>query len=279
MVGRWHPQYIVRPIDSRQSSTNVVIVETDVGQGFLKAIGNPAGTHCLASEFVGTQLAEWLGLQTLDYGLVNVDDKIDNIRFYSGGKAKSGPAFIAKLEPGDVWDGSKKQLRQLVNPEDITRLVVFDTWVMNRDRKSKVMAVTDNVFLSTTKTVKGKLRMVAIDHTHCFAAEDKVQLDLDQIKIPVDFEVYGLFSEFRDFLDRPTVRETAERLGKLEKAAVEAIVGSIPSEWGVSVSTRKRLVKLIVQRAGQTANEIEGRLLGPKHRQHDLNYGNSEGEA
>lgn len=279
MVGRWHPQYIVRPIDSRQSSTNVVIVETDIGQGFLKAIGNPAGTHCLASEFVGTQLAEWLGLQTLDYGLVNVDDKIDDIRFYSGGKAKSGPAFIAKLEPGDVWNGSKKQLRQLVNSDDISKLVVFDTWVMNRDRKSKLMAVTDNVFLSTTKTAKGKLRMVAIDHTHCFAAENSVRLDLDQIKIPDDFEVYGLFPEFRDFWDRSAVREVAERLGKLEKAAVEAIVGSIPSEWGVSVSTRKRLVKLIVQRAGQTANEIEGRLLGPKHRQNDLNYGNSEGEA
>ena len=279
MVGRWHPQYIVRPIDSRQSSTNVVIVETDIGQGFLKAIGNPAGMHCLASEFVGTQLAEWLGLQTLDYGLVNVDDKIDNIRFYSGGKAKTGPAFIAKLEPGDVWDGSKKQLRQLVNPEDISRLVVFDTWVMNRDRKSKLMAVTDNVFLSTTKTVKGKLRMVAIDHTHCFAAQDMVRLDLDQIKIPDDFDVYGLFSEFRDFLDRPTVREVAERLGKLETSTVEAIVGSIPSEWGVSASTQKRLVKLIVQRAAQTAIEIEDRVLGPKHRQNDLNYGNSEGEA
>ena len=231
MVGRWHPQYIVRPIDSRQSSTNVVIVETDIGQGFLKAIGNPAGTHCLASEFVGTQLAEWLGLQTLDYGLVNVDDKIDDIRFYSGGKAKSGPAFIAKLEPGDVWNGSKKQLRQLVNSDDISKLVVFDTWVMNRDRKSKLMAVTDNVFLSTTKTAKGKLRMVAIDHTHCFAAENSVRLDLDQIKIPDDFEVYWLFPEFRDFWDRSAVREVAERLGKLEKAAVEAIVGSIPSEW------------------------------------------------
>lgn len=70
MVGRWHPKYVVRPIDARLSSTNVVIVETDLGPGFLKAIGNPAGTHCLACELVATQLAEWLGLQTLDYGLI-----------------------------------------------------------------------------------------------------------------------------------------------------------------------------------------------------------------
>ncbi len=37
---RWNPQYIVRKIDARASSTEVVIVETDLGPGFLKAIGN-----------------------------------------------------------------------------------------------------------------------------------------------------------------------------------------------------------------------------------------------
>jgi|GEM_PF-6363813 len=48
MAGRWHPGYVVRPIDPRLSSTSVVIVETDLRPGFLKAIGNPAGTHCPA---------------------------------------------------------------------------------------------------------------------------------------------------------------------------------------------------------------------------------------
>ncbi|MDB5344787.1 MAG: hypothetical protein JWP89_3164 [Schlesneria sp.] len=278
MVGRWHPNYIVRPIDSRQSSTNVVIVETDIGPGYIKAIGNPAGTHCLASELVGTQLAELIGLQTLNYGLIHVDDSIDDIRFYCGTKAKSGPAFIAESEPGDVWDGSQKQLRQLMNPEDISRLVVFDTWTLNRDRKSQKMAMTDNVFMSTTNTEKGKLRLVAIDHTHCFVDQDGIQLDLTQIKTPVDFAVYGLFPEFRDFLDRPTVRIVADRLGRLDNVTVEGIVASIPSEWGVRASTRKLMVKFLLQRAAQTANEIEDRLFGPKHQQNHLEFGDSGNE-
>lgn len=199
-MGRWNPQFIIRQIDRRQSSTEAVIVETDLGPGVLKVIGNPAGTHCLASEFVGTQLAEWLGLSTLDYGLVNVDEQIDDIRLYSGSKAKSGSAFVSKWEMGDTWDGSKKQLGKLVNPEDISRMVVFDTWVINRDRKSRLMRVTDNVFLSVSESAKGKLRLVAIDHTHCFADCDPGQpFDLNRIAIPGDLATYGLFAEFRGF--------------------------------------------------------------------------------
>lgn len=282
MVGRWHPQYIVRQVgEPRQSSTEIVIVETDLGQqGFLKAIGNPAGTHCLASELVGTQLAEWLGLATLDYGLIQVDESLDSIRLYSGGKARTGPAFISRSEPGDTWDGSKSQLRKLVNPDEISRLVVFDTWVMNRDRKSKRMAVWDNVFLSTRTADKGKLRLIAIDHTHCFAAADsKPELDLRQIEVPGDLSVYGLFPEFRGFLDRAVIRQAARRLGTLERATVEAILGSIPEAWRVGKVIRQRWAEQILARAAWTADQIETLALGDKHVQTGWNFGGEENES
>ena len=257
-----------------------MIVETDLGQGFLKAIGNPAGTHCLASEFVGTQLAEWLGLSVLDYGLVDVDEQIDEIRLYSGGKAKTGPAFISKSEPGDTWDGSKSQLRKLVNPEDISRIVVFDTWVINRDRKSRLMAVTDNVFLSTSHAEKGKLRLVAIDHTHCFAdCQPGQPFDLNHMAIPGDLSVYGRFPEFQEFLDRATVRETAAKLGTIDRATVAAIVESIPDAWQIGRTIRIRWIKQVLQRAEWAAAEIENRILGPKHEQGDLGFGQAENDT
>jgi hypothetical protein len=62
--GIWHPQTIKRFVESVPSSTSVVRVETDAGEGFLKAMGNPEGEHVLACELVGTFLAEWLGLPT-----------------------------------------------------------------------------------------------------------------------------------------------------------------------------------------------------------------------
>lgn len=266
----------MRPIDARLSSTNVVIVETDLGQGFLKAIGNPAGTHCLACELVATQLAEWIGLQTLDYGLIKIDETIDEIRMYSGAVARSGPAFITRLESGDVWDGSKAQLRKLMNPEDISRLIVFDTWIMNRDRKSRLMLKLDNVLMSTEKTSVGKLRLVAIDHTHCFGASGDVKLDLSRLETPDDSDIYGLFPEFPDFLKRSVVRSAAERLRTLEKPTVEAIVTSIPTKWNVTSAVRRTLVKLIVDRAAWVAENIEERLFGPKYKAKELRFGESE---
>lgn len=92
-----------------------------------------------------------------------------------------------------------------MNPEDISRLVVFDTWIMNRDRKSQLMLKLDNVLMSTAKTSVGKLRLVAIDHTHCFGASGDVKLDLSHLEMPDDTDTYGLFTEFRDFLERSVV--------------------------------------------------------------------------
>lgn len=274
MFGRWHPQFIVRAIDSRQSSTEVVIVETDIGRGFLKAVGNPAGTHALASELVATQLAEWLGLPTLDYGLIRIDEELDSIRLYSGGLARTGTGFITRWENGDVWDGSAKQLRRISNPEAISRLVVFDTWVMNRDRKSRLMAVTDNVFLRATPE---QIQLIAIDHTHCFAANDDGKVDFHRKKtLPQSTEVFGLFTEFRDFLDRSVVRSAADRLKTLETATVASIVKTIPKDWNVGPAARKRLVELILNRARETAETIEDRILGPLFRQPTLMLSDSE---
>ena len=66
----WQPQTILRFIQSIPTSTNVVRVDTDAGEGFLKALCNPEGPHVLACELVGTLLAEWLGLPTLEHALV-----------------------------------------------------------------------------------------------------------------------------------------------------------------------------------------------------------------
>ena len=276
-MGRWNPQYIIRKINSILSSTEVVIVETDLGPGFLKAIGNPAGTHCLASEYVATQLAEWLGLSTLEYGLVDIDADLDDIRLYTGRKAQSGPAFITKLEAGEPWDGSRTALRMVVNPEEMSKIVVFDTWVINRDRKSRLMAVTDNVLLSTSHAPKGKLRLVAIDHTHCFVTEECGRLvDLEKLAKADEPEVYGLFSEFREHLNRAIIRETSDRLRKMDSGTASAIVESIPDAWEISRSIRDRWTEQILQRAIWTATEIEERVLGALFQQRDLGFGKSE---
>jgi hypothetical protein len=80
MQSNWQPKVIRAYVDTVPSSTNVAIVETDAGKGYLKAMGNPEGEHALACELVGTQLAHWFGLRTFDFALIAVNENEIEIR-------------------------------------------------------------------------------------------------------------------------------------------------------------------------------------------------------
>ena len=92
-------------------------------------MGNVGGDHCLACEWVASHLAGWFKLPTFDFALFEVTD-LDEIPLFRGGSAQAGPAFITRAESGEPWSGEGAQLNKLINPLDISRLVVFDTWVL-----------------------------------------------------------------------------------------------------------------------------------------------------
>lgn len=257
----WRPTEIKRYVEPRQSSTQVVIVETDVGLGFLKAMGNPEGDHALACDLVGNQLAEWFGLRTLEQALVTVDDIVP-IKFLNGKFAALGPALVTRAEFGEPWSGNVRQLRRLTNPEDISKLVVFDTWIINRDRHSLNRQRHDNVFLSGPFN-SIHVELFAIDHTHCFGVTGRINRHAADIANWRDSAVYGLFPEFRDFLKRSVVRNCVKRLRLISKANVERFINKIPREWDVPSDARDALLELIVARATFVADNIE-RYLWPQ---------------
>ncbi len=80
MINSWHPTYIRRSTNKTfDTGAGAVVVETDAGRGYLKGIGNPGGEHVLACEYVGTQLATWFGLPTLEYGIIQVTFAIKTV--------------------------------------------------------------------------------------------------------------------------------------------------------------------------------------------------------
>src|SRR6266704_1574859 len=93
----WRPKIIRRYIDSFPTGAGTIRIRTEAGDGYLKAMGNPGGEHILACEWVGTQLAQWFGLSTFDYCLIDVGDEIE-LPFAKGGQAKCGPAFLTRAE-------------------------------------------------------------------------------------------------------------------------------------------------------------------------------------
>jgi hypothetical protein len=255
----WQPTKIRRFVRSFDTGAGTVLVDTDCGKGYVKAIGNPGGEHVLACEWVGTQLAKWFGLPTFDFALVHVTE-IDEIPFRKGGKASPGPAFITREETGQPWSGKERELKRLINPQNISRLVVFDTWTRNCDRHSVRTGhgkriKYDNVFLSG-EAPKGRLVLKAMDHTHCFTCGADLtakEANLDRIK---DHRVYGLFRQFRPFLDSEAVTEAVARLRSVTDAVVQKMIATIPKEWDVSESARKALATLLLARAAFVADNI-----------------------
>ena len=282
--GDWNPTKAVFK-KGLPTSARTALVETDIGLGYLKAMGAPEGLHTLASEVVVTQLATWFKLPTFEWAIIRIDefseipflDKLGN----RTGQATPGPAFITKSEPGETWGGKARLLKLLVNPQDISRLVVFDTWVLNCDRHSVSQDASahhrkpnrDNVFLSRNAP-RGRFLLKAMDHTHCLNCGRDWTRKLAQVDTIRDSRVFGLFPEFRNFLNRDTVREAVADLKKITNVPVAKMTEHVPKEWEVTREAMDAVIELIVGRAAYVADTIESRIwpqgtLFPKDRSGD----------
>lgn len=261
LESNWNPTRLKEVAVSADTSTGATEVTTDAGRAYIKTLGNRQGPHVLATDWVGTHLAKWFGLCTFDVAILNLepDDVFDLPR---GAKAKPGPAFASRALPGDPWGKSGLQLDQLVNCEDITRLVVFDTWTLNCDRHHHDTTVRkpnyDNVYLSSEGVNAGKRRLIAMDHGLCFirSGED-LSPKLAHINKVRDDHVYGLFPEFQNKLQQTIMTECVSRLRQMDAATAEAMIQTVPREWEVSTEVRRAWAELIYRRAGFVADNIQ----------------------
>jgi hypothetical protein len=257
----WRPTRISRFIQSFGSSTGTARVETELGEGFLKGMGNPEGPHALACELVGSMLADWLGIPTFDFSLIEATED-DEIPFARGGRVAPGPAFIARAEEGFTWGGDARTLRSLNNSKEISGLVMIDTWTLNDDRHAPDgrRVNRDNVFFIQSAGRKSGLRIVAMDFTHAFRRGRDINRQLAFIDNIQDKKIYGLFPEFESILNREEVNRLASVLSGFRRADADAIVGTIPPAWAVDKDGRFALATLITERAHFVAEHIESIL-------------------
>ena len=261
LESNWHPTRLMEIAGSADTSTGATEVITDAGRAYIKPLGNRQGPHVLATDWVGTHLAKWFGLSTFEIAILTLEDD-DVYDLPRKAKAKPGPAFAAKAMAGDPWGQSGLQLNVLVNPEDITRLVVFDTWTLNCDRHHYDQTVRkpnyDNVYLSREGVEPGKRRLIAMDHGLCFirSGEDLTPrlAHIDRVQ---DSRVYGLFPEFREKLREDIMTACAARLREMDAATADAMIETVPKHWEVSNEARKAWSDLICRRAGFVADNVQ----------------------
>lgn len=256
-----------RVIRTFPTSTSPVLVDTDVGQGYVKALGNPQGPHALACEYIGTRLAEWFGLSVFDYAIVELTDE-DELPLSNGNLAEPGPAFISRSEKGEPWSGELKQLSLLENSDEISRLVVFDTWTLNCDRYSthiyqevpRIRENKRNVFLSSETDAPGKLSLRTMDHTCCFSCGRDLSPALGHLDTIQDTRLFGLFPVFRRYIERSLVQSATSDLRNVLRSEIDSMLSEVPRQWSLDAKTRSALLELIVRRAEYVADSIERKL-------------------
>jgi hypothetical protein len=259
--GEWNPTRLMEVAGSADTSTGATEVTTDAGRAYIKPMGNRQGPHVLATDWVGTHLANWFGLSTFDIAIIELDES-SVFDLPRGAKAQPGPAFASRALPGDPWGKSGLQLDLLINPDDITRLVIFDTWTLNCDRHHYDLAVRkpnyDNVYLSSEGVEPGKRRLIAMDHGLCFirSGEDLTAklAHIDKVQAK---HVYGLFPEFRDRLQEGIIDTCTARLREMDAATALEMIATVPAEWEVSKETRAAWAELISRRAGFVADNVQ----------------------
>lgn len=249
----WQPTELVRVGRSIDSSTGVTQIETDAGSAYVKPMGNRQGPHVLATDWVCTQLARWLGLQTFDLAILELNE-LDRFPLPRGHEVEPGPALAARAVSGHVWGRSGEELDRLTNPEDITRLVILDTWLCNCDRyfhdQNARKPNYDNVFMRTDTDQRDKATLLAIDHGLCVirSGEDLSRRIAHISKVKED-NIYGLFPQFRSRINGPMIENSTNRLRQLDRQEVTCLVSTIPKQWEVDAETRVAFVDFVCRRA------------------------------
>lgn len=255
----WPPTRFRRFEESKPTSTCVCIVQTDAGRAYIKALGNPEGPHALAADWIGTELAAAVDLKTLDRCILPLGPA-DTIPFAGGGHAEPGPAFCTRAESGRPWSGDTADLQFLENPEDIARLVVFDTWVMNRDRHHpdhrERRPNRDNVFLSEERSPPGRYHLLAIDHSECFREGGEITNRVNRIDRVRDARLFGLFPEFLPFINRRRMQESLDPICMVDSSRIRGILDSVPREWQLAPEARVALSDLLLRRATYLAEQL-----------------------
>jgi hypothetical protein len=284
-LGPWSPKRIERHERTLESSTRPSIVSTDAGRAYVKSMGNPEGLHALVSEFVGSQLADQLGLRTLEFNLIQIDptqvqiplDADDEKPWSERTFALPGPGFISREVRASPWGGTGPELDKLINPDDLTRLVLLDTWVLNIDRHPRrppheLLGARrpnfDNVLLEdVVRGRKLRSRLIAMDFTHAFAMRQGELRRRYEIGLVKDEGVYGLFPQFEPFIRERAAENGCMDLREIVRAParIDEVLGRIPKEWCADDSIRLALRNFLLERAAYLVDDFLAHLRREVH--------------
>ncbi|QPB21115.1 HipA family kinase [Rhizobium sp. 007] len=241
----WRPARIQRVNAVLTTSTKPLLVVTDAGTALVKYMGNRAGIDALVTELLAAELAARIGLRTPDFAVVVIPEIETADPLIT---VQAGPAFFSRWEQAQSLSPNSKLLANLRTPSDVARLVVFDTWIRNKDRfaddANGGVLNYDNILF---KADKRKTQLLVIDHSHAFA-ETSLANEVNDFWA-TEQTVYGLFNEFAAMLTRQDVKSALNTICAVAIGEIRDICHSPPPQWGFTAGMANQLAGLLVERA------------------------------
>ncbi len=251
--GTWLPtrfERVERPI---LSSTQPLQVRTAEGMAILKCSDSPEGSPALVAEFIGSCLADLVGLDTFDFGLV--DFGLSLVTVEEQQRNLSGTSFVARWVKGDGWSASIEEWHELSNRTDVTKLILVDTWLRNIDRHFPPHTRPDNIFIELDGP---ESRMIAMDFTHAMLIRNVLNgRPPPNIKDPT---VFGRFAVLDQYVTPTLIAESIASLRSIQGNAIRDIVGSIPDDWNVLNHAKLALTQAILDRKSYLEGTFQGAM-------------------
>jgi len=242
------------------TSTKPLRVMTNDGPAIVKYMGNQAGPDALICELIGTELANCIGLATPDFAVAHMPALVlPNHPFL---RVESGPAFFSKWgDDTTSFSPRSTLLGNLRKPDDIAKLVAFDTWLRNKDRFSAPVDHAygcenfDNLLLRADKR---KVQLLVIDHSHAIA-ETTLEDELGQGWVD-EQKVYGMFPEFVQYVTQRGIQGALAEINKIDVERIERICQEVPRDWGMTHALAQRLSNCIAERSRKLASWLPALL-------------------
>ncbi len=222
----------------------------------VKFLNNPQHRRVLSNEFVGTRLAQLLGLPVPEPAIIKVDEWLiehtpelhiqmahTTIRCQSG--LQFGSRYAVDPLQGQVFDYLPAECLtgRVRNLDDFAGILAFDKWTGNADGRQAAF---------WRRTTERKYMACFIDHGHCFNAGEWSFPDDPVRGVYRGNEVYAGVVGWRSF------QPWLYRIENVGLDAMLEIVNAMPPEWyGRDRSAILELLKTLRERHRKVMDLIE----------------------
>ncbi len=230
-----------------------VIGASDGNDYLIKFKGNPQGTGVLVNEYVVNELVAKLGFEGGHGKIV-----VANAFFISNQPNLQTKNLQAGLQFASPYykhhDNFKEALLdRMENRYKLPQVPILDTFICNDDRGS------GNLLTIFDDPAKLDCRFMLIDHGHAFGGPEWTEHTLKNLQNSTKF-----FANVVSLTNIPRKMEVFEpfllQLEALTSEEIQAIINSVPGDWGLRTADSKALLDFLVTRKDKVREILSTQL-------------------